>query len=64
MKKQVIVKDAKLSLNKQKVANLSVNDLNKIHGGNEPIEADRSQNSTRADFTCCMCTTLLAEDQA
>ena len=64
MKKQVKVMDNKLSLNKQKVANLSVQDLNKIHGGNDLIEADRSQNSTRADFTCCMCTTLIAEDQA
>ncbi|HVI46003.1 MAG TPA: class I lanthipeptide [Chitinophaga sp.] len=54
--------NSKLSFNKEKIANLSADDLNTVQGGIEaPVEGGRSQNSTRADFTCCMCTTLLAE---
>ncbi|HVI46007.1 MAG TPA: class I lanthipeptide [Chitinophaga sp.] len=50
--------DSKLSFNKEKVANLSTEELNTVEGG----AAVRSNNSTRADFTCCMCTTLVVEE--
>ncbi|HVI46005.1 MAG TPA: class I lanthipeptide [Chitinophaga sp.] len=55
----------KLSFNKEKIANLSTEDLDGVQGGigKLPVEGGRSQNSTRADFTCCMCTTLVAPEE-
>ncbi|MGK9121113.1 class I lanthipeptide [Olivibacter jilunii] len=54
---------SRLSFQKETIADLSELDLMGIRGGdgvmNEPPPPpDRSENSTRADFTCCTCTTL------
>lgn len=53
--KQVVINESKLTISKEKVANLSDTDLDSIEGGNAG-EASKTASSTNNDITCCWCT--------
>ncbi|KMQ67699.1 hypothetical protein ACM39_12660 [Chryseobacterium sp. FH2] len=48
------MKKKKLTLNKQKIVNLSNEQASQIQGGK--LELAGSVNSSNNDFTCCWCT--------
>ncbi|MFD2785092.1 class I lanthipeptide [Hymenobacter rubripertinctus] len=54
MSKHNEVPNAKLSFNKEAVANLSEQEMDQLAGGREAGYA--TVNSTNADITCCWCT--------
>ncbi|HVI46004.1 MAG TPA: class I lanthipeptide [Chitinophaga sp.] len=57
------ITDKKLSFSKEKIANLSADDLNTVQGGLEATSPGTSRfNSSRYDFTCCLCTTIAPEE--
>lgn len=61
MKTQISVNNAKLSITKEKVANLSDADMNLILGGDEAPGA--GGGSTRHNFTCDWCTSTTSIDE-
>ncbi|GAA3952227.1 class I lanthipeptide [Hymenobacter algoricola] len=46
---------SKLSFNKEKVASLTPDDLDQVHGGDGQ---GGSYNSSYHNFTCCICTMM------
>ncbi|GAA3952194.1 class I lanthipeptide [Hymenobacter algoricola] len=54
MKKQDVFA-TKLSFNKEKVASLTPDDLDQVHGGDGQTGSSQSSYN---NFTCCACTTL------
>ncbi|GAA3952221.1 class I lanthipeptide [Hymenobacter algoricola] len=49
---------SKLSFNKEKVANLTPDDLDQVHGGDGH---GGSSHSSQQNFTCCLCTSIRVE---
>jgi len=54
MKTQISVNNSKLDFSKEKVANLSENEMNAIIAGN-----DEEALSTRTNLTCTWCTSTI-----
>jgi hypothetical protein len=51
---------SKLSFNKEKVASLTPDDLDQVHGGLADGQGG-SSHSSQNNFTCCLCTTLTVQ---
>jgi hypothetical protein len=58
MKKRIALQNDKLSFGKERIANLTGEELDNVAGGNEPVKDTASGLSTHHNFTCCACTTL------
>ena len=64
MKKKIALQNDKLSFGKEKIANLTGEELDTVAGGNEAPVDTASGLSTHHNFTCCACTTLSGIQEA
>ncbi|MBV7529427.1 class I lanthipeptide [Chitinophaga sp. sic0106] len=72
MKKSIALQNSKLPFSKEKIANLTGEELDAVQGGIDEVKTGDTVDtasgiSTHHNFTCCACTTLsgiAAEDQA
>ncbi|SHL17063.1 hypothetical protein SAMN05444266_102296 [Chitinophaga jiangningensis] len=66
MKKSIALQSSKLPFSKEKIANLTGEELDQVQGGVEQPIDDKTGDtvdtasglSTHHNFTCCACTTL------
>jgi hypothetical protein len=65
MKKRIALQNDKLSFGKEKIANLTGEELDNVAGGlQETVKDTASGLSTHHNFTCCACTTLSGLQEA